>query len=228
MVTYIFTTDSDEDAIWKRIIINGCYTYYVVNSKGVFKNAITGRIMKYYINKKDPRKVYMSLQVPDLKQQCRVVAARVVGALFVKLPRNYNQTDVNIGFFDGDVSNINAENLYWWCDDVNVKIRGGLSSTQVDVIIYLYQSKKLSTKEIAEYLNIDYYQAYNVLYQNIKDFRGSSYRKFSKEEVVNICKMLQDEKPIKEIASMYECSYERIYGIKARKYYRNISKDYEW
>ena len=163
------------------------------------------------------------------------------------IPNPYNLPEVN--HIDGDKTNNDYTNLEWCTSQQNIihSVDTGLKHTavhpyQVVAICKLLEKDKYSYKEIAKKIGLDpknganivrsikhrkawvrYSEKYNI--PNTKEFHSE---RLDEATVRMICSLLQAGYENTEISKMIGCRKGVVDGIRQRRYYIYISKDYKF
>lgn len=102
---------------WKRIMINGHKTNYAIRKNGDVINRDTGRLIHRYVSDRGDTKYFYHTFSIDGKSYT-INLHRLLAAVFITVPskygsRGYNQTNLEVTAKDGNLLNIDLNNLEW-------------------------------------------------------------------------------------------------------------------
>ena len=101
--------------IWKRVIIEGIESKYIINPDGEIINTETGRYMKGGLDARGY--VRVTIREPSIGFKKAMKLHQLVAKAFIPNPHNYTQ----INHIDGNKQNNSIENLEWCTSKHNVQ-----------------------------------------------------------------------------------------------------------
>lgn len=114
---YSLGTTSGNKKEWKTILINGYKTNYAVRANGDVKNRRSDRMIHRYLSNRGNMKYYYYTFSIDGKSYT-INLHRLLAALFIPIPSKYrsigyNQSQLEVTAKDGNLLNIDLNNLEW-------------------------------------------------------------------------------------------------------------------
>lgn len=236
---HVITTDSPDDADWKRIIVNDMKSVYESDVNGYVRNSIRGRLLTP--KKSESNELYF-LEIEHHKVS--IQRKRLVASLWVPIPDKYKNVDVT----SMEIYHKNADNHDFSLDNIKWYYRGDPSLNREDLPYYLrytmsdknkavnlLKNKDFKITEIADVTNIgraslSMLSCGKIWCPGIEDEQipPRTTRSCDSEVVHKICRDLQNGMKVCEVSRKYNVDYYIVSCIHQRKTYAEITSQYYW
>lgn len=246
---FVCATSKTANSKWRRIVVNGVVTQYVMNKDGVVLNMDTGNELQGFISNVGYYRYLLTIN----GKKTHFSKHRLLACLFIPIPKKYTkegykQENLTINHKDGVKLNCDLSNLEWVTSLENQlhALDNGLKRSGEDATFAKYKEddirevcemlqKGFHPKDISELTDIDIETVWAIGYGRTwtrvaKDYYFPNFQEKQHEfsvcddEVVHkICKLLTETNiPFQQIADECGVTKSAVSGINSGRRHKDI------
>lgn len=240
---YRITTNSPKDSEWKRLVINGDDTNYVINAEGTIVNTYTHHVVQdVYTDTSSRAHVYLNV---NGKQRC-LLKKRVFASIFVPIPDKYkdiDQLELDVYQENGDHSDLSLDNLKWHyprdpdAQPSDLPYYKKITTSQVNEVYDLLMTGKYSPQKISTLTGIGIRQVNAVKtskncfsdLRTTENIPRSPFGRYPEKVIRKVCELAETGLySMREISTEMEIPYRITQHILCDdNVHVNIKKDYD-